>query len=66
MQKCSSTRRGVAELLGIAQPNTVSAYQRRYPAIPLPVVDLGQGRCRLWLPSEIQRWRSDRLVSWSQ
>jgi hypothetical protein len=53
---------GVAELLGLAQRNTVSAYQRRYPAMPRPVVDLGQGRCKLWLKSEIERWRSDRLT----
>jgi glutathione-regulated potassium-efflux system ancillary protein KefG len=53
---------GVAELLGLAQRNTVSAYQRRYPAMPRPVVDLGQGRCKLWLRSEIERWRSGRLA----
>ena len=53
---------GVAELLGLAQRNTVSAYQRRYPAMPRPVVDLGQGRCKLWLRSEIERWRSERLA----
>ena len=53
---------GVAELLGLAQRNTVSAYQRRYPAMPRPVVDLGRGRCKLWLRSEIERWRSERLA----
>ena len=57
---------GVTELLGLAQPNTALAYQRRHPAMPLPVVDLGHGRCRLWLRSEIQRWRSDRLASSSR
>jgi glutathione-regulated potassium-efflux system ancillary protein KefG len=51
---------GVAELLGLAQRNTVSVYQRRYPAMPRPVVDLGQGRCKLWLRSEIEAWRSER------
>ena len=54
---------GVAELLGLAQRNTVSAYQRRYPAMPRPVVDLGQGRCKLWLKSEIERWRLERLTN---
>ena len=54
---------GVAELLGLAQRNTVSAYQRRYPAMPRPVVNLGQGRCKLWLRSEIEQWRSERLAS---
>jgi predicted DNA-binding transcriptional regulator AlpA len=53
---------GVAELLGLAQRNTVSAYQRRYPAMPRPVVDLGKGRCKLWLRSEIERWQSERLA----
>ncbi|MGO9899235.1 MAG: hypothetical protein ACLP0J_06005 [Solirubrobacteraceae bacterium] len=51
---------GVAELLGLAQRNTVSAYQRRYPAMPRPVLDLGQGRCKLWLRTDIERWRSSR------
>ena len=54
---------GVAELLGLAQRNTVSAYQRRYPAMPRPVVDLGKGRCKLWLGTEIKRWRTYRLES---
>lgn len=52
---------GVADLLGLAQRNTVSAYQRRYPAMPRPVVDLGQGRCKLWLRTEIERWRYSRF-----
>jgi glutathione-regulated potassium-efflux system ancillary protein KefG len=47
---------GVAELLGLAQRNTVSAYQRRYPEMPRPVVVLGVGRARLWLRSDIQEW----------
>jgi predicted DNA-binding transcriptional regulator AlpA len=53
---------GVAELLGLAQRNTVSAYQRRYPDMPRPVIDLGQGRCKLWLRSEVEAWRSERLT----
>lgn len=51
---------GVAELLGLAQRNTVSLYQRRYPDMPRPVIDLGRGRCKLWLRSEIQAWQSER------
>lgn len=51
---------GVADLLGLAQRNTVSSYQRRYPAMPRPVIDLGQGRCKLWLRAEIERWRDRR------
>ncbi len=54
---------GVADLLGLAQRNTVSAYQRRYPAMPRPVVDLGQGRCKLWLRSEVGRWQAERLAN---
>jgi glutathione-regulated potassium-efflux system ancillary protein KefG len=53
---------GVAELLGLSQRNSVSAYQRRYPGMPRPVVDLGQGRCKLWLRSEIETWRLERLA----
>jgi predicted DNA-binding transcriptional regulator AlpA len=51
---------GMAELLGLAQRNTVSLYQRRYPSMPRPVIDLGQGRCKLWLRSEVEEWRSKR------
>ena len=53
----------VARLLGLAQRNTVSLYQRRYPDMPRPVVDLGKGRPRLWLRSEMLRWarRAGRL-----
>lgn len=50
--------RGVAELLGLAQRNTVSLYQRRYPDMPRPVVDLGPNRTKLWLRSAIERWAS--------
>jgi predicted DNA-binding transcriptional regulator AlpA len=47
---------GVAELLGLAQPNSVSTYQHRYSDMPRPVVDLGSGRCKMWLRSEIASW----------
>jgi glutathione-regulated potassium-efflux system ancillary protein KefG len=53
---------GVAELLGLAQRNTVSQYQRRYPDMPRPIIDLGQGRCKLWLRSELEQWHSRRDV----
>jgi predicted DNA-binding transcriptional regulator AlpA len=46
----------VAQLLGLAQRNTVSGYQRRYPDMPRPVIDMGRGRCKLWLRSEIEDW----------
>lgn len=52
--------RGVAELLGLSHPNSVSTYQHRYPDMPRPVVDLGEGRCKLWLRNQIEAWRQDR------
>lgn len=50
----------VAEILGLAQRNTVSAYLRRYPDMPRPVVDLGPGRPMLWLRPEVERWADAR------
>lgn len=50
----------VANILGLAQRNTVSGYQRRYPDMPRPVVDLGPGRPRLWLRQEIEKWAATR------
>jgi glutathione-regulated potassium-efflux system ancillary protein KefG len=38
----------------------VAQYLDRYPEMPRPVVDLGRGRPRLWLRSEIGRWVSER------
>jgi glutathione-regulated potassium-efflux system ancillary protein KefG len=52
--------RGVAEILQLAQRNTVSLYQRRYPDMPRPVVDLGPARTKLWLRPEIERWAATR------
>lgn len=51
---------GVADLLGLAQRNTVSLYQRRYPGMPRPVIDLGQGRCKLWSRHEVEHWAGER------
>lgn len=47
---------GVADLLGLSHRNTVSSYQKRYPDMPRPVVNLGRGRPLLWLKSEIVVW----------
>jgi len=52
--------RGVAELLRLSHPNSVSTYQHRYPDMPRPVVDLGEGRCKLWLRSEMEDWDERR------
>jgi hypothetical protein len=47
---------GVADILHLAHRNTVSQYQRRYDDMPRPAVDLGEGRVKLWLRSEMTRW----------
>ena len=52
--------RGVAEVLGLSHPNSVSTYQHRYSDMPRPVVDLGEGRCKLWLGIEIREWQAKR------
>ncbi len=51
--------RGVAEILGLSAPNTVSVYQHRYEDMPRPVVNLGRGRCMLWLRSDVEQWAAD-------
>lgn len=52
--------RGVAEMLGLSHPNSVSTYQHRYSDMPRPAVDLGAGRCKLWLRGEIEEWAASR------
>jgi len=47
---------GVAKLLGLAHPNSVSTYQHRYDDMPKPVLDLGRGRPRLWRRSQVLNW----------
>lgn len=57
--------RAVADILGLTHPTAVSVYQGRYADMPRPVIDMGQGRCKLWLGSEIVAWdesRPTRLV----
>ena len=54
--------RGVAELLGLSHPNSVSTYQHRYPDMPRPVVDLGEGRCKMWLRAEVVSWDQRRAA----
>ena len=46
----------VADMIGLSHRNSVSAYQRSYPEMPRPVIDLGPGRPKLWLRQEIQKW----------
>lgn len=52
--------RTVADLLGVSRRNTVSSYQRRYPDMPRPVIDLGPGRPRLWARSDMAEWVKTR------
>ena len=54
---------GVAEILGLSHRNSVSLYQRRYEDMPRPVVDLGHGRVKLWLRSEIASWAEGQTAS---
>ncbi len=58
--------RGVAEILGLSQPNSVSLYQRRYPDMPKPVINLGPNRPMLWLRTEIEAWVSERIIKRSE
>lgn len=47
---------GVAQVLGLANRTSVSVYQRRYPSMPRPVVDLGRGRTKLWSRAAMTSW----------
>jgi predicted DNA-binding transcriptional regulator AlpA len=46
----------VAEEERVAQRNSGSLYQHRYPTMPQPVIDLGERRVKLWLRSAIEAW----------
>lgn len=50
----------VAEILGLAQYNSVSTYLHRYRDFPRPVVDLQRSRVRLWLRPEVVAWKATR------
>lgn len=47
----------VAELLGLSQRSSVATYRKRYPDFPRPVVDMGAGRCLLWLRTDVKDWQ---------
>jgi glutathione-regulated potassium-efflux system ancillary protein KefG len=53
----------LATLLGLRHPNSVSTYQRRYPDMPKPVLDLGPGRPKLWLRPHVSAWAEARRRS---
>lgn len=50
----------VADLLGLAQHNSVTTYLRRYADFPQPVVDKSSGHIRLWLRQDVDAWRQTR------
>jgi len=52
--------RGVAEILGLTQHQSVSVYRRRYRDFPVPAIDMGSGRCLLWLRSDVVEWAARR------
>lgn len=55
--------RDVARLLGLSHPSAVSVYQHRYADMPRPIVDLGRGRPKLWLRSDIETWSAAQAAS---
>ena len=54
---------GVADLLGLAHRNTVSVYQHRYPDMPRPVLNFGNGRVKVWLKPDVKRWATEQAAS---
>ena len=50
----------VAAIVGLGNSRAVSTYRGRYSDFPPPVVDMGAGRCLLWLRSDIEAWSKGR------
>jgi predicted DNA-binding transcriptional regulator AlpA len=50
----------VQALLGLAQPNAVSLYLKRYEDMPRPIVVRSNGKTRLWLRQEMEAWATAR------
>jgi predicted DNA-binding transcriptional regulator AlpA len=50
----------VAEILGLSHRNSVYTYLRRYPSMPRPILDIGEGRVQLWLRPEVEAWARAR------
>jgi predicted DNA-binding transcriptional regulator AlpA len=50
----------VAELLGLARSTSVAVYRKRYEDFPQPAVNMGKGRCILWLRHDIEQWARRR------
>jgi predicted DNA-binding transcriptional regulator AlpA len=51
---------GVADVVGLANSRIVSTYRKRYPDFPAPVIDMGAGRCLLWLRADVEAWAAGR------
>jgi predicted DNA-binding transcriptional regulator AlpA len=51
---------GIAELLGLSHRSSVSTYRKRHDDFPAPVVDMGAGRCLLWLRADVEAWSAGR------
>lgn len=51
---------GAAEIIGLRHRENVATYRGRYPDFPTPVLNLGAGRCLLWLRSDIEAWKAGR------
>jgi predicted DNA-binding transcriptional regulator AlpA len=50
----------VARICGLGNRNSVRTYRTRYDDFPDPVVDLGEGRCLLFLRPEVEDWNDKR------
>lgn len=53
--------RAVADLLGLKHRNTVSVYQSRHGDMPRPVVERAEGKIKLWLRPEVERWMATQV-----
>jgi predicted DNA-binding transcriptional regulator AlpA len=53
---------GVADALGLSHRNTVFQYLRKYEDMPRPAIDLGEGRVKLWLRPQIERWAAEQAA----
>ncbi len=52
--------RAVAELLGLAHAESVHTIRRRHADFPEPAVDMGAGRCMLWVRGDVEAWAQQR------
>jgi hypothetical protein len=50
----------VADLLGLAQKNSVTTYMHRYEDFPAPVIEFANGKCRAWLREDVELWHAGR------